>query len=396
MKPILVLTHRIPYPPDKGEKLRAWQWVRALAKTHRVWLGCFVDDASDFAAVPVLRQVCEEVCAVRIHPRWQRIRSLSSLLAGRSLSEAYFFDERLRQWVERVVREQAIDTTLIYSSVMAQYVMPLEGLRRFMDFVDVDSHKWAQYADSRRVLRALYRREARTLATFERQAAEVAEAVFFVTPAEAKLFNDVVCATPNIHAVGNGVDADFFSPAECPSPYAVDEWPLVFTGVMDYWPNVDAVMWFLREVLPRLVALHPRVRLHVVGMRPSREVRALAGAHVVVTGRVPDVRPYLAHARVAVAPLRIARGVQNKVLEAMAMGCAVVASAACAGAIAAQPGVEFSAACDAGQFVAAVDELLSDATRAQQMGQAARERVRRDYTWEAQWRQMQRVIEART
>lgn len=395
MKPILVLTHRIPYPPDKGEKLRAWQWVRALAKTHRVWLGCFVDDAADMAAVPVLREVCEEVCAVRIHPRRQRVRSVSSLLTGRSLSEAYFFDERLRQWVGRVVRDHAIDTALIYSSVMAQYVMPFHNMRRFMDFVDVDSHKWAQYAASHTLLRGLYRREARTLAAFERQAAGVADAVFFVTPAEAKLFTDSVCATPRIHAVGNGVDADFFSPADCPSPYRDDELPLVFTGVMDYWPNVDAVMWFAREVLPGLVARHPRLRLYVVGMRPSREVRTLAGPHVVVTGRVPDVRPYLAHARVAVAPLRIARGVQNKVLEAMAMGCAVVASAACAGAIAAEPGVEFAVASDAGQFVAAVDGLLRDARGAQQMGQAARERVRRDYTWEAQWRQMQRVIEAR-
>ena len=387
--PILVLVHRIPYPPDKGDKLRAWQWLQRLAQTQRVYLGCFVDDEADMAAVPVMRQVCAGVRVARLNPRIKRVMSLAGLVAGRSLTEGYFFDAGLNDWVTDVIKTQRIEKAFVYCSAMAQYVLPHRGLKSFMDFVDVDSLKWAQYADAHPLLGPLYRRESRCLLSLESRAARQAQSVFFVTDHEAKLFREASGVSERIHAVGNGVDAQFFNPEDThPCPFGPDEVALVFTGVMDYWPNVDAVIWFVQEVVPRVAARHARVRFYVVGMRPTPAVRALASHRVVITGRVPDVRPYLRHAAAAVAPLRVARGVQNKVLEAMAMACPVVASATCAGSVRARPGDEFEVAQDAAEFAAACSRVLGDETGARGMGARARARVLRDYTWDAKWREM--------
>jgi sugar transferase (PEP-CTERM/EpsH1 system associated) len=182
----------------------------------------------------------------------------------------------------------------------------------------------------------------------------------------------------------NGVDAAQFSvdPAR-PSPYTTGEIPIAFTGAMDYWPNVDAVTWFAAEALPRLGERHPSLRLHVVGRNPAPAVRALAGPTVHVTGTVPDVRPWLQYAAVVVAPLRLARGIQNKILEAMAMGRPVVAAAACAEAMRAAPGCELLVADDAQGFVQQVGALLDDPGRAAAIGTAARDCVLREYSWDA-------------
>jgi sugar transferase (PEP-CTERM/EpsH1 system associated) len=182
----------------------------------------------------------------------------------------------------------------------------------------------------------------------------------------------------------NGVDAEFFSPAaDRPSPFEAGEHPLVFTGAMDYWPNVDAVCWFVEAVLPALRMRWPGLRLHIVGRNPTAAVRALQGDAVVVSGTVPDVRPYLQHAAVVVAPLRLARGVQNKVLEAMAMGRPVVASSRCVEAIDARAGTEILAAVDASEFVDGISALLSDAARACAIGNAGRACVLDRCSWSA-------------
>jgi sugar transferase (PEP-CTERM/EpsH1 system associated) len=266
---------------------------------------------------------------------------------------------------------------------MAQYVEGLPALRVVVDFVDVDSAKWAQYARTRRwPLSSIYRREARALLACERAVAARAAASVFVTPAEADCFRALApeCAARVVHAC-NGVDTRHFAPApERASPYGDDE-PIVFTGAMDYWPNVDAVCWFAREALPAIAAQRPKARFYVVGMRPTAAVQALArDPRVVVTGRVDDVRPWLQHARVVVAPLRVARGVQNKVLEAMAMARPVVVSGSAAGALSAVAGAEVAVADQTADFVRETLALF-DGARASSMGAAARSRVIADYDW---------------
>ncbi len=396
MEPLLFLSHRIPYPPNKGDKVRSYHLLAFLAQRFRVFLGTFIDDPADTAHVDAVKGLCAGVCAVRMRPPLARLRGLQGLVTGAPLSVRCYRDRGLARWVADTVVRHRIRKALVFSSVMAQYVEGIDDIRAVVDFVDVDSDKWRQYASRHPwPVSMLYAREARTLLRFERSVARVSAHSVFVTPEEAKLFASLApdVDRERIVAIGNGVDAGYFTPEpQRRSPFPSDEEAIVFTGAMDYWPNVDAAAWFAAEVLPRIAAARPAARFYVVGMNPAPAVRALARAgSVVVTGRVADVRPFLQHARVVVAPLRVARGIQNKVLEAMAMGRPVVASRACAGALSAVPGVELEVAGCAEEFAATTVRLLRD-SRQEQLGPAARSRVLADYSWEANLSRLEALL----
>ncbi|WP_157264926.1 TIGR03087 family PEP-CTERM/XrtA system glycosyltransferase [Azohydromonas aeria] len=386
MANLLYLVHRLPYPPNKGDKVRSFHLLKHLSARHRVFLGTFVDDPEDEAYVEHVRPYCAEMHVARLQPRLARLASLRALPQGQALTLSYYADAGLRRWVRGLAARQALDTAVVFSSSMAQYVDEVPGLPMLVDFVDVDSAKWTQYADAHRwPMSWLYAREGRELLAYERAVAARARRSFFVTEAEAALFRQLAPeCTAGVDAMGNGVDAEFFAPdARRASPFGDEPQPLVFTGAMDYWPNVDAVCWFASEVLPQLLARWPRLRLHIVGRSPTAAVQALSGPHVSVTGTVPDVRPYLQHAAAVVAPLRLARGVQNKILEAMAMARPVVASLTCTRAIDAEPGAELLPALEVEDYVQQIDLLLSQPERAAAIGQAGRERVLRSYSWDA-------------
>lgn len=395
--PLLYLTHRIPYPPNKGDKVRSFNILRQLARTHRVWLGSFVDHADDCRHVPALRQWCEQTCVIPIEPGIRRVASLRGLLRGEALSLPYYRSPRLARWVSRVVGEQGIRAAVAFSGPMAQYLDVPGLVRRVVDFCDVDSAKWTQYAADRRwPMSWLYRREGERLFDFECRAAARADASLFVTEAEAELFRRAAPELASrVGVMQNGVDAEFFAPANGGgSPYPPGGPVLVFSGAMDYWPNIDAVTWFAGELLPEIRRVLPSVRFWIVGMNPSPAVQALAGDGVVVTGTVADVRPYLAHADVVVAPLRIARGIQNKVLEAMAMARPVVLSAAPAVGLAAADGRECSIAADGEALCARVLALLGDPAQRAAMGEAARACVVGAYSWPAHLRMLDWLLDA--
>jgi sugar transferase (PEP-CTERM/EpsH1 system associated) len=386
MAKLLYLVHRMPYPPDKGDKVRSYHLLRHLVARHEVYVGTFIDDASDEPHISTLRSICAGLHVAPLNPRAAKLRSLSGLLTGDALTLHYYRDPGLANWVRRTIGEQRIDTTVVFSSSMAQYVDGFTNMRTLVDFVDVDSAKWAQYAGTHGwPLSWLYHREATRLLACERRIAASAQRSFFVTETEASMFRTLApeCAH-RIEPMCNGVDAEFFAPDPClASPFTAGELPIVFTGAMDYWPNIDAVTWFAQDVLPVLRRLHPNLRFHVVGRNPSSDVRALAGEAVAVTGTVPDVRPYLQHAAVVVAPLRVARGIQNKVLEAMAMARPVVASSVCVQPIDARPGLDLLCAADADQFVQLITDLLASRLDADAIGRAGRLRVLERYTWSA-------------
>ncbi len=397
MESLLFLVHRLPYPPNKGDKVRSYHLLRYLSARYRVFLGTFVDDPRDDAYVEKVTQWCSELHVERLNPALAKLRSLTGLLMGEALTLPYYRNAGMARWVERTVKEQDIRTVVVYSSAMAQYVPDDPALNVLVDFVDVDSAKWTQYAQRKSgPMSWVYRREGQRLLAFERRMAERAAASFFTTDAEVALFRRL---TPGCHAVveavSNGVDAVFFSPEhDLPSPFGPDETPVVFTGAMDYWPNVDAVCWFVSDILPALRQRCPGVRLYVVGMKPAPAVVALASEQVVVTGTVPDVRPYIKGAAVVVAPLRIARGVQNKVLEAMAMARPVVLSRACAGGVEARDGEDFLVADDEADFVDRIAALLASPDRGLAMGRAARERILAAYSWEAHLQRWDRHLAA--
>ena len=386
MANILYLVHRLPYPPNKGDKVRSYNLLKHLASQHRVFLGTFIDDPDDEPYIATLRKLCADVFVAKLDPRRAKIRSLNGLIAGDPLTLRYYRDASLQDWVDATCKHQKIDAAVIFCSAMAQYVENMRRLPTVVDFVDVDSAKWTQYADKHRwPMSWLYRREGEFLLAYERHIASQAARSFFVTESEAALFTSLAPeCNVRVEAMCNGVDSDYFTPdPERISPYTADETPIVFTGAMDYWPNVDAVAWFAKEVLPGLLVQHPNARFYIVGRSPTPEVEALANEHIVVTGTVPDVRPYIQHAAAVVAPLRIARGIQNKILEAMAMERPVIASTECAAAVDAVFGQELLTASTPENYIAAINTLLDDQSKSIAIGQAARQRVIERYSWAA-------------
>jgi sugar transferase (PEP-CTERM/EpsH1 system associated) len=380
---LLMLVHRIPYPPNKGDKIRSYHLLKHVAQRYRVHLATFVDDADDWQHVPRVQALCASSHFAKLDPVRARVRSLGALLTNRSLSLDYYRDAGLRDYVTRAVREHGIKRILVFSSAMAQYAEPYPDACRVIDYVDVDSDKWRQYAEKKRwPMSALYAHEARQLLAYERKVAATSDAALFVSAPEAALFRQLAPeSAARIGHFSNGVDTDYFAPdAAFASPYAAGALPLVFCGAMDYWPNVDAVTWFAREIFPHVLARHPGAVFAIVGARPTPEVQALASLPgVIVTGTVPDVRPYVHHAALCVAPLRVARGIQNKVLEAMAMAQTVLVTPQALEGIAATPGHDLLLALDADALAAAAIDALAAPQPA--MGARARACVLAGYAW---------------
>ncbi|MFC7497899.1 TIGR03087 family PEP-CTERM/XrtA system glycosyltransferase [Enterovirga sp. GCM10030262] len=390
MRDILFLAHRIPYPPDRGDKIRSWNMLKHLGELGRVHLACFADDAADAAYLPALRQALggrlgEAHVEVRRTPRLKA--AATALLSGKPISLPSFDSAALRHFVTSLLEGGHVGAIVAFSSQMAQFVP--EGARQLfvMDFVDMDSAKFAAYADEAAApLSWAYRREAKTLFAFERATAARADFSLFVSEAEAALFRAKAnLPDADIRAVENGVDLAFYDPAADFPKLDPTSGPLIaFTGQMDYPPNAEAVAVFAHDVWPLVRKVRPDARFAIVGRSPTAAVRRLGqGDDVIVTGAVDDIRSWLAAASLVVAPLRIARGVQNKVLEAMAMARPVVASPAAFEGIEAEPGRDLVVADTAEAQADAILALLADPDRAAALGTAARARVESAYRWDA-------------
>jgi sugar transferase (PEP-CTERM/EpsH1 system associated) len=384
MRELLYLVHRIPYPPNKGDKIRSYHLLEHLAQHHRVHLGTFIDDEGDRKYIEKVRNLCGETCFVNLHPGMARVRSLSGLLCRKPLTLPYYWNSRLQAWVNRILDTRPIENILVFSSGMAQYVSRVSHIRRIIDFVDIDSDKWMQYSTSAGwPMNWMYRREARLLLGYEKEVARTFDSATFVSETEAGLFHQLLPeAAAKVTHFNNGVDANYFSPQNIYlNPYPQGKHILVFTGAMDYRANIDAVAWFARSVFPAIRAKLPEVEFYIVGTRPSSAVAALAAfPGIRVTGSVPDVRPYLAHASLVVAPLRIARGIQNKILEAMAMEKIVIASPSAAEGIHARREEELVVALDEHDFARRVISFLQNSAHPG-ICRAARMRVLEDYSW---------------
>jgi sugar transferase (PEP-CTERM/EpsH1 system associated) len=397
VRDLLFLSHRIPYPPDKGEKIRAWHMFRHLARRFRVHLGCFVDDPDDAARVAELRPLCADLACVQIDRRTQLLKALLRARPGQPLTLGYFRDARLQRWVDATLARHAIRHIFVYSSAVAHYVMrataPGRVPVRVLDMVDVDSAKWSAYAATAGwPARAVFAREGRTMLAFERLAARAFTRSIFVNEAEWRHFVDLA---PEARAytgwVDNGVDLAHFSPdLDFADPFPPTGPPtrpqgaprLVFTGRMDYRPNIDAVTWFARAVMPGLRERVPGVRFAIVGAAPAPEVCRLAELPgVIVTGRVADTRPWLAHATIVVAPLLIGRGTQNKVLEGMAMARPVIATPEAFQGVQATPERDILLASGVEQTIARITDILSG--RHPGLGAAARRAVELGHDWSA-------------
>ncbi|MEJ0038454.1 MAG: TIGR03087 family PEP-CTERM/XrtA system glycosyltransferase [Gammaproteobacteria bacterium] len=397
---ILLLTHRIPFPPNKGDKIRSFNLLKHLAGKHEVHVASLVDDARDLQYVGEMDRLAKSFLYADISGRSRVGSTLRALASGAAVSVVHFHSAELQQRIDALLDSMPFDAVLCFSSPTAEYVFRsrhaegrLRNMRRAMDFIDVDSFKWAQYADQSRVpMSWIYRYESRQLARYEERIAREFHRLFLVTEQEKRLLPAGV-PREQVSALGNGVDLEYFAPLTATRDSGRKP-TLVFTGAMDYWPNIDGVQWFVEDIYPRIQRVVPDVAFKIVGSRPAPQVLKLAATPgVTVTGFVPDIRQCIAEADVCVVPLRIARGIQNKVLEAMAMGRPVVSTGQAFEGIRAREGEDVVVATGADEFAAAVIALLNEPARAEAIGRRARVCVENEYSWSSSLRDLDVLIQ---
>ncbi|EMI44597.1 TIGR03087 family PEP-CTERM/XrtA system glycosyltransferase [Rhodopirellula sp. SWK7] len=405
-KRVLMLTHRFPYPPNRGDRIRSYNLLRVLSQRFRMTLGCTADEAVAVGEREHLASLCDEVFVADLAPYRRLASAGKSVVFGGSLTEGMFASNALSRQVVDWHAERPFDAVLIFCSSMFPHVdnKAFAGTPKIVDLVDVDSLKWQQMSrESRLLKRLVYAIESRRVQKLEQRIAEQATAVALVSDSEAELFRLRVNAKTPVFGISNGVDTDYFRPAMprpiSPSPrlpLSPTSRPLrlVFTGVLDYRPNVEGLLWFCRQVMPQMRG-RLDVQLSIVGRRPCRQVFELGTLPgVTVVGEVPDVRPSLHNADIAISPLKLARGIQNKVLEAMACGLPVVLTPQSAEGIDAESGKEFWIADSVDQWCGALAELAADSNRRQSMGEAARNLVKAEYSWSARMADFVSVIDS--
>lgn len=382
MKRLLFISHRLPFPPDKGERVRAYQEIRALSKSFEVTVAALAHSDEDYKAAEQLEMEGCRVLLARGGGKLGLARGAWRLLRGGSVTEGYFSSRFMHNLLKRERLHASFDIVLAYCSSMLQFAMAVPASVRVVDMVDADSAKWETYAKTVHwALKPLYQLEARAIRRLELGAIERCDAVAIVSQAEARALHS---GSSKVTVVGNGVDTEYFSPSEAPPE---GETSIVFTGTMDYWPNVAGVCWFVRQVWPEIKKRRPEATFIIVGRNPVRSVRKLSRVSgVQVTGSVPDVRPYLAAAGVVVCPLKFAPGVQNKILEAMAMGRAVIASPAALSGLDVEVGKDLLQADAKVQWQEQIVQILTDQDHREQMGRDARSCVEVKYTWPGQMR----------
>jgi polysaccharide biosynthesis protein PslH len=391
MREILFLSHRIPFPPDRGDKIRSHHVLKRLARLAPVHVATFADDDFDMAEEPELASVAS---SYKLVPRNRplALSGLMSIVQRQPVSLVAFWDRGIAEYVEHVLATRAISTIYVFSGQMGQYIPASFEGRIVADFVDVDSAKFDAYAEKNSgLLGFIYTREGWRMRKEEARVAARADVSLLISEAEADLFRDRLpigeASRERVAVLPNGIDSVNFDPAvvipetrllDCPGPR------LIFTGQMDYAPNVEAALRVANRILPRIRAEIPEATFHVVGRNPTADLLELDGVDgTYVWGRVDDVRTWLKAADLALIPLEVARGVQNKVLEAMSMTLPVVLTSAAASGIPALDRHHFRIADSDDDIVASTLELLKDQRRARVKGVAARRFVIANASWQS-------------
>lgn len=391
-KRILFISQRVPFPANKGEKIRTFHQIETLKNLgFEVTIACLSESTEDDNYGKSLSDTLG--CDVFTHrftiPR--PVRLASAFIQRTSLSEKQFASAHLKKWLDHHLDENRYDAVLITASSLLPYLRyinnKLEGTENLpallVDFMDVDSDKWRQYAQhTKGPMRYLYQREASYVAKLEKDCITICDEAYLIAEAEVDVFNRTVMPSPKVKVMGNGLDSETFTPASAEKDYSRPI--LLFTGVMDYKPNVDAVCWFIRDVWPAVKDALPNAEFIIGGMNPVDEIKQLNGKNgVEVTGFVDDIMPYFHKATMFVAPFQIARGVQNKVLQAFSCALPVVTTPMGAEGINCTDNKNVVIADNATSFAQAVIAMAHDEDKSAAVGREARDLIVKHYSWQS-------------
>ncbi len=398
-----MLTHRLPYPPDRGDRIRSFNLLKVLASRYDVSIACTSEETVWLQHHQLLSTMAKNVAIYPISPTFSKLKIPGALLRGQAITPQWHYRQGLADTIAQWHQKDPFDAVLTFCTGMAQYTKALmqsiEGLPipyHILDLVDVDSVKWKSYAKQAMAPKKwIYAAEAKNLRKIEACQENPYDAITVVSQAEAETYQQHVTKNDKLHVVGNGVDFKYFG--EQPPAKEEKQFNIIFVGVLNYLPNAQCIEWFVHNVMKPLRQRNPRVVFQVVGRHPTSKINDLGKIPgVEIIGSVPDVRQYLADASLVIAPLRIARGIQNKVLEAMSSQRTVVCSPAAAQGIKAEDGKHFFLADKPNQWVDTIDQLLKDPKQRQAVGQAAREQVIQQYSWQQALDPMIQLIENRT
>ena len=388
---ILYVCHRFPYPPRRGGTIRPFNMIKHLAQSHEVVVCSLTRSDRDTHDAQGIAPFCAEFHIGQVDNRVQALRMVATLPTLLTASASFFHSSKLARDIKRVLAEQKFDLIFVHCSSVAHYVAHVQGIPKILDFGDMDSQKWLEYAQHRAFPLSLgYWWEGTRLRAEEKRLARRFDFCTAITRAERQTMIDYGVQTPT-DWFPNGVDNSFFAPV---ADVAYDPNTIVFIGRMDYFPNQQCMVDFCAEILPRLQARRPALRLQIVGADPSPEILKLGELPgVTVTGTVPDVRPYVTQAALTVAPLRIARGTQNKILEAMAMGTPVVCSSVAAGGVDAVPGEHIMTADTPEDACNTILRILDNPPERARLAQAGRARVLSNHAWPSSMKRLDAIIE---
>lgn len=387
---ILFLTQRVPFPPHRGDKLRAYHILKSIAKKHKIWLFSMADVKSDLQYKKELSSFCHHVEIELFSPFFKKITSFSSFFSGTALTFHYFYSRKLKEKINKLLSKEKFDVIYVYSSSMVQYIPDDFKGRIIMDFIDADSDKWEQYARfSRLPWNKIYKRESTLIREVEKDMLKHSDVSLVVSEKDKEILQSIV-PSARVEVTRNGVDIDSFSPRKT-SP---EKFSVVFTGIMDYFPNVDGVEFFIKHIWLHLKNDIPQAKFYIVGGNPLPKIKRLESKEdIYVTGYVPDIREYLQKASVCVVPLRIARGIQNKILEALAMGVPVITTGIAAEGLNLTEEHGLLVADDITAFLEKTEEVLNNDELRQDLSSKAINGIRNHYTWDAPLRKVNEIIE---
>lgn len=398
---ILFLTQRIPYPPNKGEKIRVFNKVKYLSKHYKIQIFSPSETINDNKNAVSINKLANIHSSVFKLPN-KLNRYLISFIKSKPISALFFYSPLIQNQIDTWLSTGPPKTLYLTSSSLFEYILHsnvFENLtyspKLIVDFMDLDSDKWKQYRDkSSGIKKWIYNREYKLLKEYEKLVQKKADYCLFTTDKEIELFKKNINTgvnTDNLITIGNGLDNKYFQPVA--TQFSKHLPVFIFTGVMDYKPNVDAVIWFSKSIWPMVINKCPKARFIIAGMKPTKTVRSLAQIEgVEVTGFVDDIRDYYKQANFFVAPLRIARGVQNKVLEAFACKLPVITTPNAIQGIDCEPEEHVLKATTANEFITQIERLIASADLRDKISNNALELVRTKYSWEGQLQKLDKLI----